>query len=329
MKLGIAIALFSAVIIGASDAQTHASGAVHPATGYLSITTNPADAAVYLDDQHVGASPVQLLTVVAGQHRIRIVKAGYLENARLITVGAGLARNVDVKLTRTAAESAAGQVVSKTGGGGGGSKKWLYVAAAGGAAAAAGVAVSSRNHAPSAGSVAASPTGAGVAAVTSFSFAAQGGTDPDGDSLTFTWNFGDGGSATGANVTHVFQGAGTFNVGLTVSDGKAEAKSADMPITVRNVNGTWVSNVSGTIRTWTFTQSGTSVSGTYSSNAAPGTPGTVSGTITSQRTFSGTAGLTGFQSFTVSGSFDSAVSVLTVVANGSGFVGDTLTFTRQ
>jgi len=100
MKLGIAIALFSAVIIGASDAQTHASGAVHPATGYLSITTNPADAAVYLDDQHVGASPVQLLTVVAGQHRIRIVKAGYLESARMITVPAGVAKRIKVRLTR-------------------------------------------------------------------------------------------------------------------------------------------------------------------------------------------------------------------------------------
>ena len=102
--------------------ETHASSAVRPVTGYLSITTNPADAAVYLDGQHVGMSPVQLLTVAAGEHRVRIVKTGYLENARVVTVGAGLAKNVDVRLTRTAAESAAaGQVVSRTGGGGGGS----------------------------------------------------------------------------------------------------------------------------------------------------------------------------------------------------------------
>jgi hypothetical protein len=51
--------------------------------------------------------------------------------------------------------------------------------------------------------------------------------------------------------------------------------------------------------------------------------------MTAQRAFTGTAGLTGFQSFTVAGSFDSVVSVLTVIANGSGFEGDTLTFTRQ
>jgi hypothetical protein len=325
MKFGIAVVL-SLIIIGANDAQTHASSAAHSVTGYLSITTNPADATVYLDGQHVGVSPVQLLTVAAGEHRVRIVKTGYLENARVVTVGAGLAKNVDVKLTRT---PATGQVVSRTGGGGGGSKKWLYIAAAGGAAAAAGVAVSNRNHAPSAATITALPTVTGIAAVTNFSFGAQGATDPDGDGLTLTWNFGDGGSATGATVSHVFAAAGSFNVSVTASDGKAEAKSADVPITVRNVSGTWVSNASGTIRTWTFTQSGTNVSGTYSNSASPGTPGTVTGSMTAQRAFSGTAGLTGFQSFTVAGTFDNAVSVLTVVANGSGFVGDTLTFTRQ
>jgi len=147
MKFGIAIVL-TLIIISASDAQTHASSAVRPLTGYLSITTNPSDAVVYLDGQQVGVSPVQLLTVAAGEHRVRIVKTGYLENARVVRVGAGLAKNVDVRLTRTAAESAAaGQVVSRTGGGG--SKKWLYIAVAGGAAAAAGVAMSNRNHAPS------------------------------------------------------------------------------------------------------------------------------------------------------------------------------------
>jgi hypothetical protein len=188
--------------------------------------------------------------------------------------------------------------------------------------------MSNRNHAPSAATVTASPTATGIAAVTNFSFAAQGATDPDGDSLTLTWNVGDGGTA-GATVSHVFAAGGSFNVSATASDGKAEAKSADVPVTVRNVSGTWVSNASGTIRTWTFTQSGTNVSGTYSNSASPGTPGAVSGTMTAPRAFSGTAGLTGFQLFTVAGSFDNAVSVLTVVANGSGFVGDTLTFTRQ
>jgi len=329
MKFGIAIVL-QLMILGASDTQTHASGAVHPVTGYLSITTDPADATVYLDGQHVGASPVQMLTVAAGEHRLRIVKTGYLENARVVRVGGGLAKTVDVRLTRTAGESSAGQVVTPAAGGGGGSKKWLYIAAAGGAAAAAGVVLANRNHAPSAATVTVSPTGTGIAAVTNMSFAAQGATDPDGDSVTLTWNFGDGGSATGANVSHVFAAAGSFNVSVTASDGKAETKSADVPVTVRNVSGSWTGTVNGITRTWTFTQSGSSASGSYSRTAAGVvTPGTVTGTMTSPRAISGSATSTGFAPFTFEGTFDSAVSVLTVSANGSGFAGDTLTFTRQ
>jgi hypothetical protein len=88
MKLGIAIVL---LLI---------NSAVRPVTGYLSVATNPADAAVFVDGQHVGASPVQLLMVAAGAHRIRIVKSGYVEYERVVTVGAGVAKAVDVRLTR-------------------------------------------------------------------------------------------------------------------------------------------------------------------------------------------------------------------------------------
>jgi hypothetical protein len=173
------------------------------------------------------------------------------------------------------------------------------------------------------------PTGTGIAAVTSFAFTSQGASDEDGDSLTISWNFGDGGTATGTTVSHVFANAGTFNVSATVSDGKTDAKAPDLPITIRNVNGTWTSNLQGVIRTWTLTQAGTAVSGSYTSNAAPGTPGNVSGTLSSLRAFNGTAMLTGFAPFSAVGSFDASVSTLSVVVNGSGFTGETMTFNRQ
>ncbi len=47
-------------------------------------------------------------------------------------------------------------------------------------------------------------------------------TDADGDSLTYTFNFGDGtapASGAAASRTHVYPTAGTFNAGVTVSDG--------------------------------------------------------------------------------------------------------------
>lgn len=50
------------------------------------------------------------------------------------------------------------------------------------------------------------------------SFNGSASFDPDGDVITFQWNFGDGGTATGPTPIHVYTTQGTFNVTLTVTD---------------------------------------------------------------------------------------------------------------
>ncbi len=55
---------------------------------------------------------------------------------------------------------------------------------------------------------------------TSLNFNASTSSDPDGDALTYTWNFGDTSTGTGVTTSHTFATAGSFTVGLTVSDGK-------------------------------------------------------------------------------------------------------------
>ena len=65
------------------------------------------------------------------------------------------------------------------------------------------------------------PTGT-VSAGDLLTFSAAGSSDPDGDALTYKWEFGDGNTATGLQVTHSYTSAGTFSAKLRVSDGDYE-----------------------------------------------------------------------------------------------------------
>ena len=49
-------------------------------------------------------------------------------------------------------------------------------------------------------------------------FSARNSVDPDGDALSYTWDFGDGDTASGRDVQHVYTSAGNRVVRLTASD---------------------------------------------------------------------------------------------------------------
>ncbi len=57
-------------------------------------------------------------------------------------------------------------------------------------------------------------------------------SDPDGDTLTYAWDFGDGGTSTAQNPTHVYTDAGTYAAKVTVSDGNGGTADATSSVTV-------------------------------------------------------------------------------------------------
>src|SRR5207302_8605876 len=71
----------------------------------------------------------------------------------------------------------------------------------------------------------ASFTASGTSADTPVSFDGTGSTDVDGTIASYSWNFGDGITATGATPTHVYGKGGTYTVTLMVTDngGKTSA----------------------------------------------------------------------------------------------------------
>ena len=59
--------------------------------------------------------------------------------------------------------------------------------------------------------------------------------DDDGEVVTYRWNFGDGQTATGSSVTHVYQSGGTFTAKLTAIDDGGKAGTATTRIVVTNL----------------------------------------------------------------------------------------------
>jgi PKD repeat protein len=68
------------------------------------------------------------------------------------------------------------------------------------------------------------------------SFSSSGSIDPDGGSLKYLWDFGDGTTSTQANPTHTFSGTGilSFTVTLTVTDPTSLSSSKSLHISINN-----------------------------------------------------------------------------------------------
>jgi PKD repeat protein len=58
----------------------------------------------------------------------------------------------------------------------------------------------------------------------------RGSSDPDGSIASYVWNFGDGGAASGAFVSHTYGQVGTYTITLTVTDDVGAAATASKAV---------------------------------------------------------------------------------------------------
>lgn len=259
----------------------------------LTVTTEPAGATVYVAGRPRGETPVEIAGLRPGDHRITIVRDGYVNNSRIVALPANRNEVLDVALTRASGGSGAAELQQDaTGGGGGGWWKWAALAGGGGAAA---YLLLPKNKPPVAG-LSVTPGGSGMAGLTQYRFDGSASSDPDNDQLTYSWSFGDGGSGTGRNTTHVYDSAGTYTVTLTVSDGKESATATGSATVTRNLDGgiftsgNLVITSGGSVlarfqETIRLTQNGARLSGSSRSSGQITGTITISGTLSSSQDF--------------------------------------------
>jgi hypothetical protein len=309
----------------------------------VTLTTNAAGRAqVTVNPLTNGQVQLQVRATYQGQTATTTInQTNFQTAAQAAQAGAG-ASNAATAAGAAAGAGAAGATAAG-GSTGGGLSTAAIAGIAGGAAVGGIVAVKklTANKPPTInGQVTATATTALLGLNSAITFSVDA-TDPDsGDTLTFTWDFGDGATDTGSGkqATHSYTTAGTFTVKVTVSDGKESVSGQTAsPVTVKSLAASWRSNAiqsqAGTLgMVFALTQSGNSLTGTFTqgSGTGPITNGSIKASQP-QVTFTVTPsiGTTTFPPFTFTGNLSADYNTITGVLNGSGYIDEPITIVRQ
>ena len=83
--------------------QSYTLAAPTPILGTLDIQSTPSNAAVHVDGQHVGDTPL-MVDVLVGSHTIKVKRDGYAENSETVTISEGTVESLNVKLSKATNE---------------------------------------------------------------------------------------------------------------------------------------------------------------------------------------------------------------------------------
>ncbi len=67
-------------------------------------------------------------------------------------------------------------------------------------------------------------------------FDSSGSNDPEGSTLSYRWDFGDGTSSGDRNPSHIYQAGGVYTVSLVVNDGLLDSSAAATTASIEEVN---------------------------------------------------------------------------------------------
>jgi hypothetical protein len=193
------------------------------------------------------------------------------------------------------------------------------------------------NRNPVINSISVNPT-FGIAALTTYTFASSA-SDPDNDTLTYTWDLA-GNPRTGASQTIVFSNGGDFSGTLTVTDGKGGSISQSVNFTSASTTGSWTGNIPFSIgpRPMSLTMTQSTASGATTANwnipavalagiLDPASPNGIDANGRVTLRFKITQG-TGFLDFTFTGQMQTSGRSIVGSVSGSGFNGQPVTLTR-
>ncbi len=110
----------------------------------------------------------------------------------------------------------------------------------------------------------------------SISFSAAGSSDPNGSITSYSWNFGDGGTANGISASHSYANTGSFNVILTVTDNCGATATKAMSVSITNSNQAPFNVNAGLDRTINWPSNSVSLSALAQDDGLPNPPGALS-----------------------------------------------------
>lgn len=158
-------------------------------------------------------------------------------------------------------------------------------------------------------------------------FDASGSSDPDNDALSYSWNFGDGTTATGVGISHVYTEPGIYQVTLMVSDGslndtETASVTVNDPDTSVIVTASFVSSNTGgdAPQTISFDASASTSSdgGTLSYSWDFGDNSSATGVIASHEYTSAGSYTVTLTVSSASGSSDTATAAILITEPGNG-----------